>query len=51
MFVKTAFPGDIVTVDAKTIRSGKKIAFLAVELRKNDSKDVIAHGQHTKYLL
>lgn len=50
-FLKAAFPGDMVTVDAKTIRAGKNIAFLAVELTKNDGKDIIASGQHTKYLL
>lgn len=48
--MKAAFPGEIVTVDAKTIRAGKKLAFLTVELTKNDGKDVVAHGQHIKYL-
>ncbi|KAL6263621.1 hypothetical protein P5V15_006409 [Pogonomyrmex californicus] len=49
-FLKAAFPGEIVTVDAKTLRAGKTLAFLAVELTKNDGKDIIAHGEHTKYL-
>lgn len=49
-FLKAAFPGEIVTVDAKTIRAGKNLAFLAVELTKNNGKDVVARGQHTKYL-
>ncbi|XP_036142178.1 acyl-coenzyme A thioesterase 13 isoform X2 [Monomorium pharaonis] len=35
-FLKAAFPGETVTVDAKTIRAGKKLAFLMVELTKND---------------
>lgn len=49
-FMKAAFPGDLVTVDAKTLRAGKRLAFLSVDLSKNDGKDKIAHGQHTKYL-
>lgn len=49
-FLKAAFPGETVTVDARTIRAGKTLAFLAVELTKNDGKDVIARGQHTKYV-
>lgn len=48
--MKAAFPGEIVTVDAKTVRAGKNLAFLAVELTKNNGKDVVARGQHTKYL-
>lgn len=49
-FMKAAFPGEQVTVDAKTIRAGKTLAFLAVDLTKNDGKDIIAHGQHTKFV-
>ncbi|XP_011163913.1 acyl-coenzyme A thioesterase 13 isoform X2 [Solenopsis invicta] len=49
-YLKAAFPGETVTVDAKTLRAGKNLAFLTVELTKNDGKDIVAHGQHTKYL-
>ncbi|EZA59625.1 Acyl-coenzyme A thioesterase [Ooceraea biroi] len=49
-FIKAAFPGETVTVDAQTVRAGKKLAFLAVELTKNDGKDVVARGEHTKYI-
>ncbi|KAL0105111.1 hypothetical protein PUN28_016636 [Cardiocondyla obscurior] len=35
-FLKAAFPGEVVTVDAKTVRAGRKLGFLAVELTKND---------------
>ena len=48
--MKAAFPNETVTVDAKTIRTGKNLVFLAVELTKNDGKDIVARGQHTKYL-
>ncbi|KYQ59822.1 Acyl-coenzyme A thioesterase 13 [Trachymyrmex zeteki] len=49
-FLKAAFPGETVTIDAETIRAGKNLVFLAVELTKNDGKDVVARGQHTKYV-
>ncbi|XP_015585904.1 acyl-coenzyme A thioesterase 13 [Cephus cinctus] len=49
-FMKAAFPGDVVIVDAKTIRAGRTLAFLEVELRKKDEGSVIAQGQHTKFI-
>jgi len=48
--LKAAFPGDVITVDAQTVRAGNNLAFLTVELTKNDGKDIIAHGGHTKYI-
>ncbi|KZC08259.1 PREDICTED: acyl-coenzyme A thioesterase 13-like [Dufourea novaeangliae] len=49
-FMKPALLGELVTVDAKTIRAGKRLAFLAVDVTKNDGKDIIAHGRHTKFI-
>lgn len=49
-FMKPAVPGDLVTIDARTVRSGRILAFLAVDVTKNEGKDVIAHGQHTKFV-
>ncbi|XP_066592709.1 acyl-coenzyme A thioesterase 13-like [Prorops nasuta] len=49
-FMKPALPGELVTVDAKTVRAGKRIAFLAVDLTKNNGKDMVAHGRHTKFI-
>ncbi|XP_077271282.1 acyl-coenzyme A thioesterase 13 isoform X3 [Temnothorax americanus] len=40
-FLKAAFPGETVTVDAKTVRTGKTLAFLAVELTKNDARVIV----------
>lgn len=48
--MKPAFPGELVTVDAKTIRAGRTLAYLAVDLTKNNGKDIIANGQHTKFI-
>ncbi|XP_043665502.1 acyl-coenzyme A thioesterase 13-like [Vespula pensylvanica] len=49
-YMKPAFPGELVTVDAKTIRAGRTLAYLAVDLTKNNGKDIIANGQHTKFI-
>ncbi|XP_050458562.1 acyl-coenzyme A thioesterase 13-like [Cataglyphis hispanica] len=49
-FLKTARLGEVLTVNAETIRAGKTLAFLAVEITKNDGKDVVARGQHTKFI-
>ncbi|XP_020290806.1 acyl-coenzyme A thioesterase 13-like [Pseudomyrmex gracilis] len=49
-FLNSAIPGETVTVDARTIRHGKTMNFLAVELTKNNGKDVVARGQHTKFV-
>ncbi|XP_014486418.1 PREDICTED: acyl-coenzyme A thioesterase 13-like isoform X2 [Dinoponera quadriceps] len=50
-FMKTASIGEVVTIDASTKRVGKKLAFLTVELTKNEGKDIVALGQHTKYFI
>lgn len=49
-FMKAALPGELVTVDATTLRLGKRLAFLSVDVTKNDGTDRIAHGLHTKYI-
>ncbi|KAK0180623.1 hypothetical protein PV327_002986 [Microctonus hyperodae] len=49
-FLKAAFPGDTIVVDAKTIKCGKKLAFLEVELAKKKDGIIIARGQHTKFI-
>lgn len=49
-FMKAGLPGDTVIVDAKTVRAGKRLAFLSVDVTKNDGKDMIAHGRHTKFI-
>ncbi|XP_020290874.1 acyl-coenzyme A thioesterase 13-like [Pseudomyrmex gracilis] len=50
MFLNSAIPGETVTVDARTIQHGKTMNFVAVELTKNNGKDIIARGQHTVFV-
>ncbi|XP_053994641.1 acyl-coenzyme A thioesterase 13 [Hylaeus anthracinus] len=49
-FMKPALPGELVTIDARTVRIGKTLVFLSVDVTKNDGKDMIAHGRHTKFI-
>ncbi|XP_015185109.1 PREDICTED: acyl-coenzyme A thioesterase 13-like [Polistes dominula] len=50
-YMKPAFPGEVVEVDAKTIRAGRTLAYLTVDLTKNNGKDIIANGNHVKFIL
>jgi len=49
-FLKAAFPGDIISIDARTIKAGRSMAFLEVELTKKDDGAIIARGVHTKFI-
>ncbi|XP_076650056.1 acyl-coenzyme A thioesterase 13 [Halictus rubicundus] len=49
-FMKPALPGETIVVDAKTIRAGKRLAFLSVDITKNDGKDIVAQGRQTKFI-
>lgn len=48
--MKPALLDDLVTVNARTIRAGKTLAFLEVDITKNEGIDVIARGLHTKFI-
>ncbi|CAG9781995.1 unnamed protein product [Diatraea saccharalis] len=49
-YLTAAREGDNVEVEAVTRKTGKKIAFLEVEVRNKDTKQVLAIGRHTKYI-
>lgn len=49
-YISAAREGDWVTVDAVTKKTGKKIAFLEVEIRKKEGDVLLATGRHTKYI-
>ncbi|XP_012286701.1 acyl-coenzyme A thioesterase 13 [Orussus abietinus] len=49
-YLKAAQLGDVLSIDARTIRCGRSLAFLEVELKKKDTGQIIARGQHTKYM-
>lgn len=49
-YLKGARAGEDIVVDAKTIKAGKTLAFLEVELKKKSTNDIIARGTHTKFI-
>lgn len=44
------FKQDEIEIEAKTLRVGKAVAVVSVELRKKATGKIIAQGRHTKYL-
>ena len=49
-YLKAANEGEEVLIDSKTVKIGKKLAFLDVELKKKSTGEVIATGNHVKYV-
>ncbi|CAG2065631.1 unnamed protein product [Timema podura] len=48
-YMKAANLGDKILIDAKTLKAGKRLAFLEVEIKK-ESGELIAKGSHTKFV-
>lgn len=49
-YLKAAKLGDEVLIDASTVRAGKRLAFLACELRQKADGSLIARGTQTKFI-
>lgn len=49
-YLKGAREGDTVVIDAKTIKTGKTLAYLECELRNKNTGHIIAKGSQTKYI-
>ncbi|XP_047310519.1 acyl-coenzyme A thioesterase 13-like [Impatiens glandulifera] len=49
-YLDSAYVGEEIEIEAKTLRVGKAIAVVTVEFRKKQSGKIIAQGRHTKYL-
>lgn len=49
-YLKAAKIGDIIEIDANTVKAGKTLAYLNCELRLKGTGDVIATGTHTKFI-
>lgn len=49
-YMSAAKEGDNIEVEAVTKKTGKKIAFLEVEVRNKDKNLILATGRHTKYI-
>ncbi|XP_057333450.1 acyl-coenzyme A thioesterase 13-like [Microplitis mediator] len=49
-FMKAAMPDEVITVEAKTMKLGRTLAFLDVELSKKKDGSLIARAAHTKFV-
>ncbi|KAF5751760.1 acyl-coenzyme A thioesterase 13-like [Tripterygium wilfordii] len=49
-YLDAAYANDEVEIEAKTLRVGKAVGVVSVELRNKKTKKIIAQGRHTKYL-
>ena len=49
-YIKSARPGETILLSAKTLKAGKTVAFLSVDVTNKEDGQLIAQGKHTKYL-
>lgn len=49
-YMKAAVEGDTVVIDCSTLKAGKTLAFLSVEIRKKETGELLAVGSHTKFM-
>lgn len=49
-YLKSAKAGDVVQIEADTIKAGRNLAFLECYLKHKKDGSVIARGSHTKYV-
>ncbi|KFK42770.1 hypothetical protein AALP_AA1G037200 [Arabis alpina] len=49
-YLDAAFLNEEIEIEARTLRVGKAVAVVSVELRKKKNGKIIAQGRHTKYL-
>ncbi|KAM1123103.1 hypothetical protein ACFX13_004618 [Malus domestica] len=49
-YLDSAYPGEDVEIESRTLRVGKSVGVVSVEFRKKKTGKIIAQGRHTKYL-
>ncbi|XP_015879678.3 uncharacterized protein LOC107415800 [Ziziphus jujuba] len=49
-YLDAAYADEEIEIEAKTLRVGKAVGVVSVELRKKKTGKIIAQGRHTKYL-
>ncbi|XP_010547868.1 PREDICTED: acyl-coenzyme A thioesterase 13 [Tarenaya hassleriana] len=49
-YLDAAYVDEEIEIEAKSLRVGKAVAVVSVELRKKKTGKIIAQGRHTKYL-
>jgi acyl-CoA thioesterase FadM len=49
-YMKAAAEGETVVINCSTLKTGKTLAFLSVEITKKETGELIAVGSHTKFI-
>ncbi|KAG8235447.1 hypothetical protein J437_LFUL015795 [Ladona fulva] len=49
-YLKPAFEGEEIVINANTLRAGKKLAYLSVDIKKKESGDLVATASHIKFM-
>ncbi|KAJ9586070.1 hypothetical protein L9F63_020267 [Diploptera punctata] len=49
-YLKAAKDGETVVIDCNTLKAGKTLAFLEVEIKKKETGELVAKGSHTKFI-
>jgi acyl-coenzyme A thioesterase 13 len=50
-YFKSAKKGDDVLIEASVTKTGKKLAFMEVEIKNGETGDLLAKGTHTAFIL
>ncbi|KAK9679010.1 Thioesterase superfamily [Popillia japonica] len=50
-YLSGAKPGDTVQIISETLKTGKSLAFLEVEIKNKETGLVLVKGSHTKYII
>ncbi len=48
--MSSAKVGDEIVIDSSTLKMGRTLAFLSVDIRNKATGDLIAQGKHTKHI-
>ena len=49
-YMKAAQAGDELLIDANTLKIGKRLAFLTVDIKHKKDGSLVAQGRHTKFI-
>ncbi|CAD5117204.1 DgyrCDS6001 [Dimorphilus gyrociliatus] len=49
-YLKAAPSNTTIVIDARTLRVGKRLAYLSVDVTNKETSELIAQGQHTKFI-
>ena len=49
-YLKAAKDGETIVIDCNTLKAGKTLAFLDIDIKKKETGELVAKGSHTKFI-